>query len=257
MNLKNKPEVKNLIIYILLFWIIGITNVHLHAQNVAFSNLTTEDGLSQFSVNSLYIDENGMLWIGTREGLNRYNGTDIQTYKLDITGDKKGKIFLLCNDGVAQLDLRTQKFKTLLVDNIHSIYYNQGLYIAKRNEIYLYNEDTGNFDLCYQLAGNTPEIYCMHIDDRYLWIGTTTDGVYRLQLDSMALSQMAFIAYNWIAWLCLIRLKKVTLPVFMRIVMESCGLEVGKMDFIISVLMAVFVILSTTLIIRIVYRPIL
>ena len=68
---------------------------------------------------------------------------------------------------------------------------------------------------------------------------------------------MAFIAYNWIAWLCLIRLKKVTLPVFMRIVMESCGLEVGKMDFIISVLMAVFVILSTTLIIRIVYRPIL
>lgn len=74
------------------------------------------------------------------------------------------------------------------MDNIHSIYYDQGLYIAKRNEIYLYNEDTGNFDLCYQLAGNTPEIYCMHIDDRYLWIGTTTDGVYRLQLDSMALS---------------------------------------------------------------------
>ena len=149
MNLKNKPEVKNLIIYILLFWIIGITNVHLHAQSMAFSNLTTEDGLSQFSVNSLYIDENGMLWIGTREGLNRYNGTDIQTYKLEkdnpyslfsntvirITGDKKGKIFLLCNDGVAQLDLRTQKFKTLLVDNIHSIYYDQGLYIAKRNEI--------------------------------------------------------------------------------------------------------------------------
>ena len=202
MNLKNKPEVKNLIIYILLFWIIGITNVHLHAQNVAFSNLTTEDGLSQFSVNSLYIDENGMLWIGTREGLNRYNGTDIQTYKLEkdnpyslfsntvirITGDKKGKIFLLCNDGVAQLDLRTQKFKTLLVDNIHSIYYNKGLYIAKKNEIYLYNESTGNFDLYYQLAGNTPEIRCMHSGNGSLWMGTIGDGVYRLQLDSMALS---------------------------------------------------------------------
>ena len=78
-----------------------------------------------------------------------------------------------------------------------------------------------------------------------------------MDLYGWVLLAMAFIAYNWIAWLCLIRLKKVTLPVFMRIAMESCGLEVGKMDFTISVLMAVFVILSTTPIIRIVYRPIL
>lgn len=54
----------------------------LQAQNITFNHLTTDDGLSQFSVNSLYIDENGVLWIGTREGLNRYDGEDIQTYKL-------------------------------------------------------------------------------------------------------------------------------------------------------------------------------
>ena len=136
---------KKFIAHLFLFLSLCIASSHLlYAQNMAFSNLTTEDGLSQFSVNSLYIDENGILWIGTREGLNRYNGKDIQTYKLEkdnpyslfsntvirITGDRKGKIFLLCNDGVAQLDLRTQKFKTLLVDNIKSIYYNKGLYIA-------------------------------------------------------------------------------------------------------------------------------
>lgn len=51
----------------------------LQAQNITFNHLTTDDGLSQFSVNSLYIDENGVLWIGTREGLNRYDGEDIQT----------------------------------------------------------------------------------------------------------------------------------------------------------------------------------
>ena len=194
---------KKFIAHLFLFLSLCIASSHLlYAQNMAFSNLTTEDGLSQFSVNSLYIDENGILWIGTREGLNRYNGKDIQTYKLEkdnpyslfsntvirITGDRKGKIFLLCNDGVAQLDLRTQKFKTLLVDNIKSIYYNKGLYIAKKNEIYLYNENTNNFDLCYQLAGNNPEIFCMHADDRYLWIGTTNEGVYRLELDNHTLS---------------------------------------------------------------------
>ena len=186
----------------LLLGIICIFAVQLQAQNVTFGNLTTEDGLSQFSVNSLYIDENGMLWIGTREGLNRYNGTDIQTYKLEkdnphslfsntvtrITGDQNGHIYLLCNDGVAQLDLRTLQFKTLLVDHIQSIYYHDGLYIAKKNEIYLYNEKTGNFDLCYQLPGKNPEIYCLHSDGRYLWIGTTSEGVYRLKQDNQELT---------------------------------------------------------------------
>lgn len=164
--------------------------------------MTTEDGLSQFSVNSLYIDESGLLWIGTREGLNRYNVTDIKTYKLEkdnphslfsnsvnaITGNQNGKIYLLCNDGVAQLDLHTQQFKTLIADNIQSIYYHNGLYIAKNNEIYIYNESTGNFNLYYQLAGKNPEIYCMHSDGRYLWIGTTSEGVYRMRLDNHELS---------------------------------------------------------------------
>lgn len=84
----------------------------LQAQNITFNHLTTDDGLSQFSVNSLYIDENGVLWIGTREGLNRYDGEDIQTYKLQkndpyslfcntvlrMAGNRNGKIYLLCTE---------------------------------------------------------------------------------------------------------------------------------------------------------------
>lgn len=66
-----------------LFLILAsVAFVNVHGQNITFNHLTTDDGLSQFSVNSLYVDENGILWIGTREGLNRYNGEDIKTYKL-------------------------------------------------------------------------------------------------------------------------------------------------------------------------------
>lgn len=68
---------------ILLFLIIlNIATVLAQKQNITFNHLTTDDGLSQFSVNSLYVDEQGVLWIGTREGLNRYNGSDIKTFKL-------------------------------------------------------------------------------------------------------------------------------------------------------------------------------
>lgn len=174
----------------------------LQGQNITFSHLTTDDGLSQFSVNSLYTDENGILWIGTREGLNRYDGEDIQTYKLRkndpnslfcntvlrLTGNHNGKIYLLCTEGVAEFNLATQKFTTLIQGNISSIYYNNGLFIGKKNELYRYNEQTGNFNLYYQLAGENLEICCMHLDKGQFWLGTTGNGVYRLNLNSKELS---------------------------------------------------------------------
>ena len=111
----------------------------------------------------MYIDERGIIWIGTREGLNRYNGNDIKSFKLKkndpnslfsntvlrITGNKKGKVYLLCTDGIAEFDLTTQRFKTLLQGNVDAIYYNEKLYIGKREEVFVYNESTGNFDLYY------------------------------------------------------------------------------------------------------------
>ena len=103
----------------LFFILASAAFANVYGQNITFNHLTTDDGLSQFSVNSLYVDENGILWIGTREGLNRYNGDDIQTYKLQknnpnslfcntvsrITGNHNGKIYLLCTEGVAEFNL--------------------------------------------------------------------------------------------------------------------------------------------------------
>ena len=79
---------RKVILLFLLF--LSVTAVRTLEQNITFSHLTTDDGLSQFSVNSLYIDERGIIWAGTREGLNRYNGNDIKSFKLK----KKSKSLL-------------------------------------------------------------------------------------------------------------------------------------------------------------------
>lgn len=167
------------------------------AQNITFNHLTTEDGLSQFSVNALYVDENGQLWIGTREGLNRYNGSDIQTFKfhkndpyslfsnsvLKITGNRAGKVYLLCTEGVAEFDLATQRFKTMLQDKVKTIYYLDRLFIAIKNEIYWYDEDTGNFNLFAKVPGDTEITAVLYDGNRFL-VGTNSMGVYALDAEN-------------------------------------------------------------------------
>src|SRR4030042_4667514 len=44
-------------------------------------NLSLQDGLSQSSVNCIFQDHKGFLWIGTQDGLNRYDGHRFTIYK--------------------------------------------------------------------------------------------------------------------------------------------------------------------------------
>lgn len=185
----------------LLWFILLLFPVRFLGQNITFNHLTTDDGLSQFSVNSLYIDEKGILWIGTREGLNRYNGNDIKTFKLKkndptslfsnnvlrITGDKNGKVYLLCTDGVAEFDLTTQRFTTLLEGNVDAIYYKDQLYIGQKNAVYVYNNETKQFDFHSKLSKKEVILSCLYIDERNrLWMGTTTHGAYCLEGKSLS-----------------------------------------------------------------------
>jgi diguanylate cyclase (GGDEF)-like protein/PAS domain S-box-containing protein len=51
---------------------------------VRFENLTLNEGLSQLYALCLFQDERGFLWIGTQDGLNRYDGYGFVWYKHDL-----------------------------------------------------------------------------------------------------------------------------------------------------------------------------
>lgn len=56
-----------------------------YSQNIRFEHLSLEDGLSQSVVTSILQDRTGFLWIGTQDGLNRYDGYNFTVYKPDST----------------------------------------------------------------------------------------------------------------------------------------------------------------------------
>ena len=53
----------------------------LSPRNLQFTRITPREGLSQAGVNAIAQDQYGMIWLGTQEGLNRYDGYNMVVYE--------------------------------------------------------------------------------------------------------------------------------------------------------------------------------
>lgn len=56
-----------------------------YGKNIRFEQISLEEGLSQSVVNAILQDRKGFLWVGTDDGLNRYDGYGFKVYKPDLT----------------------------------------------------------------------------------------------------------------------------------------------------------------------------
>lgn len=56
-------------------------------QNLRFDNLTLKDGLSSKDIAFIYQDRRGLIWIGTKDGLNRFDGINIKIYRKSQKGN--------------------------------------------------------------------------------------------------------------------------------------------------------------------------
>lgn len=122
------------------------------AQDINFDHIGASDGLSQISVMSVYQDELGYMWFGTREGLNRYDGRKIEVFQVietqkdglssnminKICGDRAGKLYIRCGyDQLVAYDLKNDKFSLMnencqaLTSGSKSIWYADGNQIVK------------------------------------------------------------------------------------------------------------------------------
>ena len=93
-------------------------------NNEKFNAITTEMGLSNLRVRCVYEDSNGFIWLGTMNGLNRYDGYSITTflndpndstslsdnYVFNILEDYRGVIWIATNNGLNSYDYNTEIF---------------------------------------------------------------------------------------------------------------------------------------------------
>lgn len=147
-----KKTTRILLIIIALFF-----SLNTYSQKLYFKHLGINDGLSQICIPSIYQDEYGVMWIGTIEGINRYNGVSMVKYvdKNDrnrwfnrnitkITGNKNGLLFFIAGNSLIKSNLKTQE--TLFIkDKVNDIFSEKDtLWIAGSDGIYYYTMNKTN-----------------------------------------------------------------------------------------------------------------
>lgn len=175
------------------FLFVCIINIFVcSSQDITFKQLTTKDGLSHYSVMALYQDERGFIWIGTRNGVNVYNGNEIKVYKQqkenqnsllgnsinNITGDRNGHIYFHSIRGITAFDMQKETFTVLLQGIVDAMFYDRQLYISRNNIVYKYNGK--EFLPYYELPDKGCEITSLYIKNDSLFMGTNGEGLYIL-----------------------------------------------------------------------------
>lgn len=133
-------------------WILFIFTIvsKLSAQELKFNYYSIEKGLSQSVVNCLFIDSKGFLWVGTQNGLNRFNGYQFEVFTHSptdstsisdnwiyaITEDKAGDLYIgtkvgLCKFNYAQHNFSFPDYRHELPLEINNVVY--GLWITTEN----------------------------------------------------------------------------------------------------------------------------
>lgn len=173
--------------------ILTFCTLNIFANNdIYFSKIGIEQGLSQLSVSSIYQDELGSMWFATREGLNRYNGNGMEVFRPipndsnslgenlihSVCGDKNDHVYIRTQNSINEFTLSTSKMKTIQPRGVHCIAYGiQNLWIAEKNHIYSYKD--GEKKLYYVVHQSTSPIEkILETTDQRLVVGTNSSGVF-------------------------------------------------------------------------------
>ena len=122
--LKRSSLIRSLLLIIQLIWS-GAVAAQIYSKARI---LTVENGLSDNRVNCFYKDRSGYIWIGTRNGLNRYDGHAFRVFRPSsrnsisnevinsIAEDDKGTIWVGTMNGLNRYDPTLNHWETILPD---------------------------------------------------------------------------------------------------------------------------------------------
>ncbi len=199
--------------YLLLVILLSIGNFNIVQASVneletALTPLTVQDGLSGNSITALFQDSQGFLWVGTMDGLNRYDGYSFEIFRHEInqensisgnyiqciTEDCNGDLWIgTIGNGLNRWDRDTESFTAYTTDgingglmpedNVLGLTFDKDSTLWVKTDNYLLNlNPKSNTILKYSLYCNVFKCHNNYTvplfvqSSSYLWVGTH-DGI--------------------------------------------------------------------------------
>ncbi|HEY8955004.1 hybrid sensor histidine kinase/response regulator transcription factor [Chitinophaga sp.] len=172
-------------------------------QDITFSHLTVEDGLSHNAVLSISQDQQGFLWFGTNYGLSRYDGHRFKIYRhrgddssslpgnqvMSLYRDRQNVLWIGTTAGLAKYDPVQDRFERILLDpsipiSINCVYEDtKGRHwFGANNGLYMRQGNKQEFFTPGKIAGYV--VRCVYEDKKgNLWIGTN-NGLTKMSGDN-------------------------------------------------------------------------
>ena len=179
-------------------------------ESFNFKNITIEDGLSQSTVETIYQDSKGYIWIGTNDGLDRYNGYEFKHYKhdkydknsiannyiVDIIEDKNGYIWVSTIGGLSRINPDKDEIKNYYSKEYSGNLSNSNLWqilCTKDNRLIastidglnVYDKNKDKFTRILYKEGELPSQYIYSLEEDingHIWVGTD-NGLVELDKD--------------------------------------------------------------------------
>ncbi|GAA3611455.1 two-component regulator propeller domain-containing protein [Flavivirga amylovorans] len=178
-------------------------------NNIGFTQLNLEQGLSNGSVTGIVQDSIGFVWTATKNGLNRYDGKNFKVYNQensnlktnDISSlllDSKGRMWVgTIGGGIYKYDIQKDIFKDfrnesektpgLQSDIIHTIYEDRqgAIWLGTENGLCKFKENQQSFITYnnYNISENTvfgtnTILSLFEKEDGSFWVGTNGGGLF-------------------------------------------------------------------------------
>lgn len=175
------------------------TNISYAQYSTNFNNITIEDGLSQSTIQAIFQDSKGYIWMGSNDGLNRYNGNKIKTFKsdeenckisdnyiLNITEDKKRNLWVSTVNGLTKINIDDWSISTYFSSeengnlsndfvNVTLVTKDGKILVGTSDGLNIYNEKKDSFERILDKEDSLTSQYIKSIgedNNGNIWIGT-------------------------------------------------------------------------------------
>lgn len=205
-----------------ILFCIGLLHItfYLQAQppTLFFERVSVQDGLSNNKVNCILQDKRGFIWVGTNDGLNRYDGHNFLVFRnkpgdtasmsgntiTDLLEDEEGLLWIATSDGgLTRYDYKAspqQQFKqykhmpadkqSIPVNIVNALIEDKDGYLwlgTSGASVIRFDKNTGRFDLTMPAGPGIPRValdLCLD-KDGMIWAGRQGGGIIKVNPSDM------------------------------------------------------------------------